>query len=169
MLLHAGDQVVVVGVRADPEPDHGIVFSNTQRPVIAAYPYRVDRLCRVDLLETQPGVIRILDKPPVGFPRSFLNGLRQARESLPKSSGCPEPQSDPGSRSLVSPLSCSSSASRASTERASCVSAMRASHLSSEESSASSHSATAFCSSSDSREAASNAFLSSSVTSWLQA
>src|SRR3712207_514068 len=103
MLLHAGDQVVIVGVRADPEPDHGIVLSDAHRPVIPAYPYRVDRLRRVNSLETQPGMIRVLGKPPVGFPRSLFDGLRQARESLPKPSGCPGPQSESGSRSSVSP------------------------------------------------------------------
>lgn len=69
-------------MRADPKPDHIVAFPDARCPVILGNPYGVDWLGRVDLLEAQAGMIRVLDKPPVGFPRSIFNGLRQTSESL---------------------------------------------------------------------------------------
>lgn len=102
--LHAGDQFIIVVVRADPEPDYSVAFPYAQSPVVLGYAHRVDLLCRVDSLEAKSGVIRILDKPPVSLPRSIFDRVRQLRESFPKPVGCLGSQSDSGSRPSVSPL-----------------------------------------------------------------
>lgn len=50
--LHARDQVIMVGVRADPEPHYRVALPDAQRPVIPGHSNRVDGLGRVDPLET---------------------------------------------------------------------------------------------------------------------
>ncbi len=74
--LHAGDQVIVVGVRADPKPYYRVALPDAQRPVVPGYSNRIDGLGRADPLETQPGMIGILGKPSVGFPCPIFDWLR---------------------------------------------------------------------------------------------
>jgi len=47
----SGKQIVVIRMRAYPEPDHSIIAPDTHRSPTDTYPYRVDRLPRVDPLE----------------------------------------------------------------------------------------------------------------------
>ncbi len=74
--LHAREHIVVLGVWTDPEPDHRVVLSDAQRPVISAYANRVNRLRSAHAFEIQTWVVRILDKPPIRLSRPVLDGCR---------------------------------------------------------------------------------------------
>ncbi len=69
--LSARYEIIVVGMRAYPEPDYRVTVPDAQRPVASGYSYRVDRLRRVNPLELQSWVIRIFDEAPVSRLRSL--------------------------------------------------------------------------------------------------
>jgi hypothetical protein len=54
-------------MRVDPVPDDIVRFTNTHSAVANAYSDRIDGLGRVDLLEPQTGMIRIISEEPVCF------------------------------------------------------------------------------------------------------
>jgi len=58
--------MVIVGVGADPEPDHLISFPHRERPVGETHPRRKDRTRGVDLLESKTRVKGILPKQLIG-------------------------------------------------------------------------------------------------------
>ena len=58
--------MIIVGVRADPEPDHVISFTHRERPIGQTHPRRKDRTRGVHLLESKARVKRILPKQPIG-------------------------------------------------------------------------------------------------------
>jgi len=55
-------QCVVIGVRADPVPDHVRSLKYANRPPARSYPHGENRVSLVNLLETKARMIRIL--PP---------------------------------------------------------------------------------------------------------
>ncbi len=58
--------MIIVGVRADPEPDHLVSFPHRERPIGQTYARRKDRTRGVDPLESKTRVKRILSKQLIG-------------------------------------------------------------------------------------------------------
>jgi hypothetical protein len=83
-------QQLVVGVRADPEPDDILAITNTECPVCEADANRVDRAIWVNQLEPEAWVGRVAAEQCVGPASSPLDRTRQEPE------GPPEPVGRPG-------------------------------------------------------------------------
>ncbi len=75
-------QLVVVGVRTDPEPDHRVTFDCSQSAIADSNSGGEDRRLRTDPLETQPGMRRVLCKEPVGFTSLTLGSYRQRGKEI---------------------------------------------------------------------------------------
>ena len=67
--------LVVLRVRADPEPDHLITDPPSHGTVMETDPHGVDPLFRIDLLEVEAGVIGIVLEETVGLSRLPLDGF----------------------------------------------------------------------------------------------
>ena len=65
--LQLAYKTIVIGVRADPEPDHRIVVEHAECAVAESNARRVDRSLRVHALEMQAGMMRIETKKAVGY------------------------------------------------------------------------------------------------------
>jgi hypothetical protein len=52
-------------MRADPEPNDGVAIDDAHGPIFSAYASGVNGAGGMDGLETQTGMIRILDKRPI--------------------------------------------------------------------------------------------------------
>ena len=63
---HRSDELVVVAVRANPEPDDGLAVNLAESAVGEADSHGVDVVLLIDLLEVQPRVGRVLPEQPVG-------------------------------------------------------------------------------------------------------
>src|SRR5437868_10446531 len=72
-------------MRADPKPDNLIALDNPQCAVAKPNSHRINRLCRMYLLEAQALMIRILSEQTIRFPCLTLNPLWQLRESFAES------------------------------------------------------------------------------------
>jgi hypothetical protein len=73
---YARQEVIVVGVRADPEPDYLVAVLDTERPVCRAGTDGVHASRRMDLLEAQTGMVTVLSEEPVRLSRLSSNLLR---------------------------------------------------------------------------------------------
>lgn len=156
-------QVVIIRVRSDPEPRNLIALDNTNRTVIDADSSRIDRPCRMDAFEVHAGMIRIPREQCIRLPGLGLHGRRQRGVTLPEPLGGCGVHKRFRSRGDVLPWRFSSRASSASFSRTSSDSANCFAHCLSECSSSSIHLAKAFCSTSGSRDASSNALSSKFV------
>lgn len=78
------DQGIVIGVRTDPEPDHLLAGSHTDRTPSQTDANGVDRLGRVDGLEAKTGVTGILSPKPVGDSGALLDFSRKVTIRLPE-------------------------------------------------------------------------------------
>lgn len=68
--------MVVVCVRADPEPDHVAALAHTKRTIGEPNAEREDRSRGMDSLEAKARVVGILAKQPIREPCSLLDVLR---------------------------------------------------------------------------------------------
>src|SRR2546422_4875077 len=152
--------MIVVGVRAYPEPDHIISIPHRERPIGQTHACRKDGTRDVDLLESKTRVKRILPKQLIGQTRLGLNLRRQGNEGLAKPLGRMRVQSRSGSSGRVRPDRCSSSASSARPASTPGFLANDASQRPSTLTSSRIAAANASCSAGGSLAAASNAFLS---------
>ena len=60
------EKLIIFGVRANPEPNHGVVAANTQGAIISADSNGENRFSRMNFLEPETWVIRIGLESPVG-------------------------------------------------------------------------------------------------------
>lgn len=74
---HSSNQPLVVSVRANPEPNDVITFTNTECAIAGADPGGANGPRGVDLLEPEAGVIRIVPENPIGFSGLTLDMLRE--------------------------------------------------------------------------------------------
>ncbi len=96
----AGKDFLVVGVRADPEPDDLAVRTTANRSVADSDSGRPDRLRRMDLLETQTPVMGVRVEEPVSRSRLLSNRFGKAGEGFSKSPRRVGSQSFSGSSSF---------------------------------------------------------------------
>ena len=115
--LEASEQLVVVRVRADPEPDPSVVFANGESAVSERDADEVDRLRSMDLLEMESGMGRVFSEGAVGLASPDLNSGRQPLEALPEGGSGRRRHSLSGSSGWVLPEWCSESAASARAER----------------------------------------------------
>jgi len=77
LVRHHGSQTsedrIVVGVRADPEPDKAVTFANRERSVTEADAGGEDRLGGVNLLEAEARMGRGIPELSVGEPGVLLD------------------------------------------------------------------------------------------------
>jgi len=69
------DQLIVFGVRSNPEPDDRVAIDECEGTVSESDASSIDRLSRVHLLETEARVVRIDSEAPIGFTGATLDGL----------------------------------------------------------------------------------------------
>ena len=112
--LQLPDQMVVVRMRADPEPCNTVIVSLADGPVCDPDADGIDTLCRVNALEAQARAPRIFLETPERLPRLTLDRLRQRRKSIAETSRDVGLHRRVGSSSSVNPKRCSSAASAAS-------------------------------------------------------
>ena len=60
-------EAIVLGVRADPEPDDDVAVDDAQRAVAKSHPCGVDRPGGVHVFEVETWVMRIIFETAVGF------------------------------------------------------------------------------------------------------
>lgn len=68
--------MIVFGVRADPEPNDDIALDDAERAVPEPDPGSVDRPSRVNVLEAEASVLRVLLEPAIGFTSAPANMVR---------------------------------------------------------------------------------------------
>ncbi len=68
--------MVIVGMRADPEPIDRISFAEPDGSIVEANPYGVHRLRRVNLSKAEARVVWIGSKTPIRGARLVLDALR---------------------------------------------------------------------------------------------
>jgi len=68
--------MIVLGVRAGPEPNDDIAFDDAKRTMPESHPCSVDRSGRVRVLEAETSVLRVLLETAVGFTGPALNMIR---------------------------------------------------------------------------------------------
>jgi hypothetical protein len=68
---------VIVGVRANPEPDHCIAVPRCERSIIDTDTRRIDLRLVMNLFEAEAGMSRIRAEQAVGVPRLPLSMRRQ--------------------------------------------------------------------------------------------
>lgn len=83
------EETVVIGVRADPEPNHVLAVSRRQGSVPKANARGPDALDSLNWLESQAWMAGIRKEPSVCFARSLLNILWQSRERVAELPRCP--------------------------------------------------------------------------------
>src|SRR6185437_11241486 len=82
---NASDKFVVVGVRADPEPnDLAAVRHDSQGAIVQAYSYGMDRFGRRDRLEVQAGMSGVLLKALERVSGQLFDRIRQRPQGDPK-------------------------------------------------------------------------------------
>src|SRR6266545_3134436 len=106
-------ELVVIGMGADPKPNDHITVSHAHGAVTDTNPCRVDRWVGMHLLEVEPRMRRVFPEQPIGFAGLSLDVRRQGREQLTEAPGCARVHSRSGSSSSVKPLRYSVRASRA--------------------------------------------------------
>lgn len=70
------EEVIVLGVRADPEPHDDIPFDDAKRAMPESHPCSVDGPGRVHELDAETSVLRVLLETAVGFTGPALNMIR---------------------------------------------------------------------------------------------
>jgi hypothetical protein len=65
--------VIVLGVRADPEPNDDVAVDDAECAMPESDPCRVDGPGRVHAFEAETSVLRVLLEAPVGFTSPALN------------------------------------------------------------------------------------------------
>ena len=70
------EQVIVLGVRADPEPNDDIAIDDAKRAMAESYPRGVDGPGGVHVFEVETSVLRVLLETTVGFTGSALDMIR---------------------------------------------------------------------------------------------
>lgn len=74
-MLEPGDQLTVVCVRADPEPDHVVPLAHSKRTIGEPHANREDRSVGVNLLEAKARVVGAFAEQLIRQPRSLLDTL----------------------------------------------------------------------------------------------
>ena len=120
-------QLVIVRVRADPEPDDLIAGANTERSIAEADRRRVDGTRGVHRLEAQARMRGVAREEPVGL-AARRSTARSRLSSTAEPFGRPGLHCSSGSKGRVRPARCSASASSASLASASCEAARLDSH-----------------------------------------
>jgi len=69
------EEVVVLGVCTNPEPNDDIAFDDAKRAVPESHPSGVDGPGRVHVFEAKTSVLRVLLEAAVGFTGSALDVL----------------------------------------------------------------------------------------------
>lgn len=75
-----GDQALIIGMRADPEPDDLVSFTDAKSAVITGHPCRINGPVGVNLLEPKAWMIGVAYEEPVCLSSLTLNMLRQIGE-----------------------------------------------------------------------------------------
>jgi hypothetical protein len=81
--------VVVLGVRADPEPHDDVAFDDAKRAVAKPHPCGVNRAGRVHVFEAETSVLGILLEPSVGLTGPALNMIWEPSVGVAESPGRP--------------------------------------------------------------------------------
>src|SRR3974390_1168589 len=71
-------------MRANPEPGDFVALHDPDASIVSRYPGREYRLCGVDSLEVQTGMVRISSKQMISLSRLFLYLGRQFVIALPE-------------------------------------------------------------------------------------
>ena len=111
--LETSEKLVVVGVGANPEPDPGILVANGERSIAKRDASGKDGSRRVDLLETEPRMRRVLSEGAIRLSSSNLNAGWKPVEALPEGGSSGRLQSSSGSSDRVLPARCSARAASA--------------------------------------------------------
>src|SRR5882672_1768967 len=106
--------VVVVGVRADPEPDDVLSLANAEGSVLNPDPHGEYGASGMNLLEAEARMRGRRTEEAVGLPSMQLNLNGKTFEATAEASRCVGSHSWPGSSFRVFPLRYSSNASSAS-------------------------------------------------------
>ena len=67
------EEVIVLGVRADPEPNDDITVDDAKRAMAKSHPCGVDGPRGVHVFEVETSVLRVLLETTVGFTGSALD------------------------------------------------------------------------------------------------
>lgn len=82
--LYAGKKLVVLRVRADPEPVDGVTVAQTEGAPAEANAHRIDRFSLVDLSKAQARVVWIIAPEPIGASSTVLHVERQGAKRIAK-------------------------------------------------------------------------------------
>jgi hypothetical protein len=110
---YRSDEVVVVAVGSNPEPDDGLAVNPAESAVAEADSHGVDAVLLIDLLEVQPRVGRVLPERLASSPGLQPHLIREIAIRLAKASRRERLHPISSSSGRVSPRRCSSRASRA--------------------------------------------------------
>ena len=78
------DEALIVFMRPNPEPDHGAPFKESERTILTGDANGVDRLGRMNLLESETWVSRIPAEEAIGGERTTADFGRECLERLPE-------------------------------------------------------------------------------------
>ena len=67
------EEVIVLGVRADPEPNNDIAVDDAQRAMAESHPCGIDGPGGVHMFKVETSVLRVLPEAAVGFTGSALD------------------------------------------------------------------------------------------------
>ena len=84
-MLKLGEELIVVLVGADSEPNDRLFFLNPNCPIVPRDANRIDRAAPMHLLQPETRMPRILLKQLVGLPSATLDPLRKVCVCVPKS------------------------------------------------------------------------------------
>ncbi len=164
--LEPTDQPVVIGVRAHPEPDHGVILKHTQCAPATSNAHGINGSCLMDAFKAKAGMSRVGSPSFERDSGALLNVGRQGPETGPEALGCPRLQTPlPNSSGVVLPARNSASASSASSASSSWDSLNAATQRSSDSTSSRRIAAMASCSPSGSLSIVLETFFHSFVMS----
>src|SRR3972149_3529913 len=86
--LEPSDQPVVIGVRAHPEPDHGVILKHTQCAPAASNAHGINGSCLMDSLKAEARMSGVSLPSFEGDPSALPNVGRQGPETGPEALGC---------------------------------------------------------------------------------
>jgi hypothetical protein len=74
-LLQRSEELIVLGVRADPEPNGGLAVDERERAVSEPDAGSVDRLTRMHLFEMKARMVWVVREAPIGLTGTALDVL----------------------------------------------------------------------------------------------
>src|SRR5581483_10310752 len=108
--LDSTNEPIILGVRANPDPQHTVVPKVAEHPIVRAHADRIQGTVRGNALEVETGMIRMLAEQPVGSFSLALYVNRQCGEQVAEGLGGSRSHWGAGGHSSVRPASSSASA-----------------------------------------------------------